>query len=142
MSSMHPGQAAHSRHSKPAQLPAPGEAQHRRKGKLHPEEQQAVITGREPGRDFLLDTCWGKVTCPKGRPLWVPSCPLAAHSGLDPSPQLWWEAAGRKAALRKQRENCDCLILPGGAKMPQSWVLSTLGSLFISIHTLHADPKL
>lgn len=60
MSSMHPEQAAHSRHSKPAQLPAPGEAQHRRKGKLHPEERQAVITGREPGRDFLLRHAGGR----------------------------------------------------------------------------------
>lgn len=35
-----------------------------------------------------------------------------------------------------------CPILAGGANMPQSCVQSILGSHFIPIHILHADPKL
>lgn len=35
------------------------------KWKLLPEEQPAAVTGREPGRGFLQETRWGKVTCPE-----------------------------------------------------------------------------
>lgn len=82
---------------------APGAAQQRRKWKLHPEEQPAAATGHEPGRGFLQETNWGKVACPEVRPLWALFCPLPAYPRLDPSPQPLCEAAGRKAALRKQR---------------------------------------
>lgn len=94
---------------------------------------RATFSCRHTGRRCPVQK-WDPSRCPL--PLPLPTQGWPHHPSLS-------SAGSNKSSSKKAKGNLwPCLILTGGAIMPQSWVLSTPGYHYIPICILHADPKL